>query len=153
MHSSSKITGMVLYFASPYTISVHSLLSVLTGSSAWCQLEGMTVMTKDSHLPRQITRGFKNTSYPASKKKWNTQLLRHFCLLPQVYAAEGTPISFTSKDSVLQWQYKFQWMEYYAWQNDEVQDYFLSFQTSALEVTNGKLKMHQSKDKKSQPWL
>lgn len=56
MHSSSKMTGMVLYFALLYMISVHSLLSVLTGSSVLCQLEGMTVMTKDSHPQRQITR-------------------------------------------------------------------------------------------------
>lgn len=72
--SSSKITGMVVYFALPYIISVYSLLSVLTGSSAWCQLEGMAVMTKGGHPQRQITRGFKNTSYPASKKKLNTYL-------------------------------------------------------------------------------
>lgn len=76
VHSSSKITGIVVYFALPYITSVHSSLPVLTGSSAWCQLEGMTVMTKDGHLQRQITRGFKNTSYPASKKKWNTYLLK-----------------------------------------------------------------------------
>lgn len=140
VHSSSKITGMVLYFVLPYIISVHSLLSALTGSSAWCQLEGMAVMAKDSHLQRQITKASKNTSYPASRKKIKHIFIKnHFCLLPQLYAAQETAISFTSEESVLQWQWKFQWMEYYAWQSDEVQDYYLSFQTSALEVTNGKL--------------
>lgn len=93
-----------------------------------------TVIHRDKLL------GFQEYQLSCQQEKMKHIVIkRHFCLLPQVYAAEGTAISFTSKDSVLQWQYKFQWMEHYAWQSDEVQDYYLSFQTSALEVTNGKL--------------
>jgi len=68
MHPSSKMTAELLPFALPYMISVYSLLSGLPGSSASHQLAGITVITNDSHPQRQITRGFKNTSYPAFKK-------------------------------------------------------------------------------------
>lgn len=62
-------------------------------------------MTKDSHPQRQITRGFKNTSYPASKKKNKTYIYQKALLSlataivadVQLYATQGIAISFTSE--------------------------------------------------------
>lgn len=58
-------------------------------------------MTKDSHPQRQITRVFKNTSYPASKKKKNETYIYQKVLLSlataivadvQLYATQGAAI-------------------------------------------------------------
>lgn len=78
VHCSSKTTGMVLYFVLPYIISVHSLLSVLTVSSAWCQLEDMAVMTKDGHLQRQITKGLQEYQLSCQQKKMKHLLKNTF---------------------------------------------------------------------------
>lgn len=146
MHLSSKMTGKVLHFALAYMISVQSLLSALPGSSAWCQLAGITVMTKDSHPQRQITRVFKNISYPASKKKKMKHIFikRYFYLWPQLLWQMCSYM--LHKELLFHLEVNTQCCSdntnFSKWSNMldsvEEQDYNLPFQTSALEVTNGK---------------